>query len=175
MQKILITVLLFTNLLMSSERFTNTNNISNERSFKEFLKWTLTSKNPERVQIETSNEWENLEQDYRNYIVWIGHATFLVNVDGTNILTDPVFSKRASPLRLAGPKRYIPAAIPLDRLPEIDVVTISHNHYDHLDIRALKKLFERNKDTIFLVPKGDRKLLQKKALKTSMSFYGGKI
>ncbi len=78
-------------------------------------------------------------------------------------------------MRLAGPKRYIPPAIPLDKLPEIDVVTISHNHYDHLDIRSLKKLFERNKDTVFLVPKGDKQLLQKKVLKTSMNFYGGKI
>ena len=138
MQKALILLLLFTNFIMSSERFTNTNNAPNERSFKEFLKWTLTSKNPERVQIETSKEWKNLDQDYKNHIVWIGHATFLINVDGINILTDPVFSKRASPLRLAGPKRYIPPAIPLDKLPAIDLVTVSHNHYDHLDIKSLK-------------------------------------
>ncbi len=170
MQKGLILLLLFTNFIMSSERFTNTNNAPNERSFKEFLKWTLTSKNPERVQIETSKEWKNLDQDYKNHIVWIGHATFLINVDGINILTDPVFSKRASPLRLAGPKRYIPPAIPLDKLPAIDLVTVSHNHYDHLDIRSLKKLFERNKGTVFLVPKGDKQLLQKQGIKNVYEF-----
>ncbi len=78
------------------------------------------------------------------------YRAFLINVEGRNILTDPVFSNRSSPVRFAGPKRYIPPAIPLDKLPKIDVVTVSHNHYDHLDIRALKSLYNLNSDTIFL-------------------------
>jgi len=73
---------------------------------------------------------------------WIGHSTVLIEIDGHRVLTDPVWGPRASPLRLAGPKRFQPAAVPLRALPEVDAVLISHDHYDHLDyptIRALQK------------------------------------
>jgi L-ascorbate metabolism protein UlaG (beta-lactamase superfamily) len=66
-------------------------------------------------------------------VTWIGHATVLLQVGGLNVLTDPQFSERASPVSFAGPKRVVPPAIALDTLPHIEVVVISHNHYDHLD------------------------------------------
>jgi N-acyl-phosphatidylethanolamine-hydrolysing phospholipase D len=93
-----------------------------------------------------------------------------LNSGGITILTDPVFSKRASPVRFAGPKRLIPPAIPLKELPKIDVITVSHNHYDHLDIASLKKLQDANPDALFLVPKGDKKLLLKKGIKNVEEF-----
>ena len=102
--------------------------------------------------------------------MWIGHATYLLNSGGITILTDPVFSKRASPVRFAGPKRLIPPAISLKDLPKIDVITVSHNHYDHLDIRSLKKLRDLNPDAFFLVPKGDKKLLIRKGIKNVEEF-----
>ena len=78
-----------------------------------------------------------------------GHSTFLIKKNGITILTDPVFSDRASPFKNIGPKRLIPPAIPLKQLPEIDFITISHNHYDHLDIRSLKDLYLLNSIPFF--------------------------
>jgi L-ascorbate metabolism protein UlaG (beta-lactamase superfamily) len=103
-------------------------------------------------------------------MVWIGHATYLINKDNLTILTDPVFSKRASPVRFAGPKRLIPPAIPIDKLPPIDVVTVSHNHYDHLDIRSLKAIHETNPEAVFLVPKGDRRRLERRGIENVTEF-----
>ncbi|GAA3967806.1 MBL fold metallo-hydrolase [Allohahella marinimesophila] len=88
-------------------------------------------------------------------ISWLGHSTFLIQRGGINILTDPVFSDRASPLSFAGPARYIAHVIDYSELPKIDYVVISHNHYDHLDERAVSQLAERTSDsTVFLVPLG---------------------
>jgi L-ascorbate metabolism protein UlaG (beta-lactamase superfamily) len=94
----------------------------------------------------------------------------LIKKNGVTILTDPIFSNRASPLRNIGPKRLIPPAIPLDKLPSIDIVTVSHNHYDHLDIRSLQKLSQNNPKAIFLVPAGDKKLLKRKKIKNVYDF-----
>jgi len=73
---------------------------------------------------------------------WLGHSTVLIEIEGVRVLTDPVWGPRASPLRLAGPRRFQPVPVPLRSMPAVDVVIISHDHYDHLDyptIRALTK------------------------------------
>jgi N-acyl-phosphatidylethanolamine-hydrolysing phospholipase D len=86
---------------------------------------------------------------------WIGHATVLVQSGGLNILTDPVFGERASPLSFAGPLRAQPPGIALSDLPPIDVVLVSHNHYDHLDRGSVMQLNARSQgQTLFLVPLG---------------------
>ena len=72
-------------------------------------------------------------------ITWIGQSTFLIQVEGINILTDPIFNSRSTPLGM-GFKRKSPPGIPFDRLPPIHAVLISHNHYDHLDLFTVKKL-----------------------------------
>ena len=71
---------------------------------------------------------------------WLGHSTVLLEVDGFRVLTDPVWGTRASPTRLAGPKRFQPVPVPLAGLPAVDVVVISHDHYDHLDYPTLRAL-----------------------------------
>ena len=84
-------------------------------------------------------------------ITWIGHSTLLIQIDGLNILTDPIWSERASIVSFAGPKRYMPPGLPYDALPEIDLVIISHDHYDHLDKETIKKLGNK---PLYLVPLG---------------------
>jgi N-acyl-phosphatidylethanolamine-hydrolysing phospholipase D len=82
-------------------------------------------------------------------ISWLGHSTFLIQYKGLNILTDPVFSDRASPFSFVGPKRYIDHNVPYNLLPKIDFVVISHNHYGHLDTATIKFL---GNNPIYLVP-----------------------
>lgn len=79
---------------------------------------------------------------------WVGHATVLVQAAGINILTDPIWSDRAGPFNLVGPKRVAQPGVRFDDLPKIDLIVISHNHYDHLDIPTLKKLWERDRPRI---------------------------
>lgn len=86
---------------------------------------------------------------------WIGHATVLMQVNGVNLITDPVFSKRVSPVSFAGPARKVPLPIAIDELPHIDVVLISHNHYDHLDKDSVQQLNRQpGGPPLFLVPLG---------------------
>lgn len=73
-------------------------------------------------------------------IMWIGHATVLVQIDGMNILTDPIFSDRCSPMPPFGPKRYRPTPLSLRELPRIDIVLLSHTHYDHMDRPTILEL-----------------------------------
>ena len=92
----------------------------------------------------------------RNTVTWIGHATILLQVAGYNILTDPHFSKRTSPVQWAGPVRVAPLGLALDDLPPIDIVVISHDHFDALDEQSIKKLRQRpgGEKTRFYVPLG---------------------
>ncbi len=77
-------------------------------------------------------------------VTWVGHATMLVQIDGLNVLTDPVWSHRIGPVSWAGPQRVRPPAIRFEDLPYIDVVLLSHNHYDHFDIPTIRRLAERD-------------------------------
>jgi L-ascorbate metabolism protein UlaG (beta-lactamase superfamily) len=86
-------------------------------------------------------------------VTWVGHATLLVQLDGTNILTDPQWSRRASPVSFAGPRRVMPPALAFEELPPIHVVVISHDHYDHLDVATVQRLAATHRPR-FLVPLG---------------------
>ena len=94
-------------------------------------------------------------------ITLVNHATVLVQADGLNILTDPIWSERASPVSFAGPRRYRPPAIAFDDLPKIDAVVVSHNHFDHFDLPTLDRLNAAHQP-VFLVPPGDGERLRKR-------------
>jgi len=90
-------------------------------------------------------------------ITWIGHATFLIQVAGINIITDPVFGNASAFF-----PRILPAGVELEKLPSIDVVILSHNHRDHCDLRSLLPLQKLHPNMTLLVPQGDKKWLEKK-------------
>lgn len=82
-------------------------------------------------------------------VTWVNHSTFLLQTENVNILTDPIWSLRCSPVQWAGPKRHHAPGIRFEDLPPIDVVLISHNHYDHLDEATLRRLQQRHKPQVF--------------------------
>jgi N-acyl-phosphatidylethanolamine-hydrolysing phospholipase D len=94
-------------------------------------------------------------------ITWVGHSTFLIQMDGVNILTDPIFNDRSSPFSFGGIRRLVPPGLKLEDLPPIHAVMISHNHYDHLDKHTLERL--GNKPTYF-VPLGLAQWLKKEKI-----------
>ena len=87
-------------------------------------------------------------------LTMVGHSSLLIQTVGLNILTDPVWSPRVSPLSFAGPKRVNPPGIAFSNLPPIDLVLVSHNHYDHLDLATLKRLKAKH-DPLVLTPLGN--------------------
>jgi L-ascorbate metabolism protein UlaG (beta-lactamase superfamily) len=97
-------------------------------------------------------------------LTFVNHATFLLQLPGLNILTDPVWSNRVSPISWIGPKRVRAPGVKLEELPDIDVIVISHNHYDHLDTETLKKLNARFSPKV-IVPIGDKALIESIGIK----------
>jgi len=100
------------------------------------------------------------------FITAIGHGTFLIQMDGVNILTDPIWSERCSPFSWAGPKRKHEPGIRFEDLPPIDVALVSHNHYDHLDLPTLKRLAEKGMQRA-IVPLGNMSLMKKSGIPTA--------
>lgn len=92
-------------------------------------------------------------------VTFINHATVLLQADGVNVLTDPIYSDRASPVSFVGPHRVRPPGIRFEDLPPIDVVVVSHNHYDHMDLPTLRRL-EAAHHPLFVVGLGNRELLK---------------
>ncbi len=114
-----------------------------EASFIEIMKWQLggsKAKWPRHVPNKAYTAPPARVDDNRIAATWIGHATVLLQTQGLNILTDPFFSKRASPTQLIGPSRVRNPGIALKNLPPIDLILLSHSHYDHMDKPALQWL-----------------------------------
>jgi N-acyl-phosphatidylethanolamine-hydrolysing phospholipase D len=103
---------------------------------------------PSEQIIQTLEKWKT-----QNTITWLGHDTFLIRLDGKTILTDPFFSDYASPIKGLGPKRYVAPALSITQLPQIDIITVSHDHYDHLDLATLAAL-PNKKNIHVVVPRG---------------------
>jgi len=171
MLKILISsFIIFTSFNLSAD-FKNTNGKALEKSLGQMLEWMGSDIEPEITKIKLSDQWETIDLlNDDNYVIWVGHSTFLIKKSGVTILTDPIFSERASPLKNFGPKRLIPPALQITDIPNIDFVTVSHNHYDHLDTRSLKEISALHPNAIFLVPSGDLKLLKKNKINNVYEF-----
>lgn len=146
----------------SNGRFKNVNDCKGA-SFIDFLRWRFSrlGKSPSRKGVSdfpmARNDPTFLKSNQSEItLTWIGHATLLLQINGKNILTDPHFSQRASPVQWAGPRRVVPPGLALGDLPAIDMVVISHNHYDSLDTGSITRLYERDHgpSTTFFVPLG---------------------
>ncbi len=97
-------------------------------------------------------------------LTWIGHSTFLLRLPGLNILTDPVFSERCSPVGFAGPKRVRAPGLALQGLPHINLILLSHNHYDHMDLAALRALHRHSPGVKIVTTCGNARYLAQKGL-----------
>jgi len=132
------------------------------RGYLDLLRWQLFA---------ADTDWpESYPSPFRNValagaegdglrVTLIGHATFLVQADGVNLLIDPVWADRASPVSFAGPRRVNPPAIALEALPPIHAVLISHNHYDHLDLATLRRLVAAHAPSL-VVPLGNDTIIR---------------
>lgn len=93
---------------------------------------------PDGHQLSEPESMQLLHTINTDRITWLGHASFLIKTSDVTILTDPFLSKYASPVSWAGPKRFVNLPIPINKLPTIDIIIVSHNHYDHLDDQTIK-------------------------------------
>lgn len=93
------------------------------------------------------------ENQNRATVTWVGHSTLLIQLDGVNVLTDPHWSNRASPISFIGPRRVTPPGLRFEDLPPIHLVLISHDHYDHLDVSTVERLAATHRP-LFVVPLG---------------------
>lgn len=145
---------------MKKSKFHNLDGIEITASFKNVLRWRRERSSKQKdfsfvvPQAVDKNIPFLVSNRTETTLTWIGHATFLIQIAGLNILTDPVWANR-----MGLHKRLSPAGIPLNEMPEIDVVLISHNHYDHLDFNSLSRLKGRPR---CFVPKGLYPLFSKK-------------
>lgn len=131
--------------------------------FADLLRWRFNGQRaawPERVPVPAKARPTARTEALR--VTMVGHATMLVQVAGMNLLTDPVWSPRVSPISFAGPKRVAEPGVDFDALPRIDAVLLSHSHYDHLDIETLRRL--QAHDPLVITPLGNDAILQKAGL-----------
>jgi L-ascorbate metabolism protein UlaG (beta-lactamase superfamily) len=141
-------------------RFRNADNVETDRNFRAFLRWKLKERPaawPKSVPVRLAVPNDRVA-GLRATIV--GHASVLVQAGGLNVITDPVWSDRASPFSFAGPRRVSEPGIAFEDLPPIDVVMLSHNHYDHMDIATLRRLnVEHN--PLIVTPLGNDAILRR--------------
>lgn len=136
-----------------------------DKTFFDVMKWKLTSKAKDWPPFVPNKTYPApiLPEGKRANFTFINHASFLVQMEGLTFLTDPVFSERVSPVTFAGPSRVREPGVAFESLPAVDVVLISHNHYDHLDLATLKNL-DAKFHPLFIVPLKVREFLLKEGL-----------
>jgi L-ascorbate metabolism protein UlaG (beta-lactamase superfamily) len=131
------------------------------RGFADVVRW-MTTRKPEKWALErggVSSLPPAAVSGEKLLITFVNHSTVLIQTAGVNILTDPIWSERASPVSFAGPQRFSQPGIAFGNLPPIHVVLLSHNHYDHMDVRTLRRLQEKHAPRV-LVPLNNAKSLR---------------
>jgi L-ascorbate metabolism protein UlaG (beta-lactamase superfamily) len=146
------------------KKFINPNGVP-AKGLREVLKWMVDRKRGEWKENKDESYGKRPLDHYKDgiRITFVNHSTFLIQVDGLNILTDPIWSKRTSPFSFAGPKRMRPPGIKFEDLPRIHVVLLSHNHYDHLDITTMRMIFGGHHPMI-VTPLGVKAFLEKEMI-----------
>jgi L-ascorbate metabolism protein UlaG (beta-lactamase superfamily) len=155
-------------------RFQNTEPVRKRE--ESFLKWRLTRKPGtwrDRFDVPFGDPPPARVGEGDLRVTFINHATTLLQLDGVNILTDPVWSERVSPVSFVGPRRHRPPGIRFEDLPAIDYVLVSHNHYDHLNVETLRRLQQRDRPRI-VVPLGNVALLERHGIgsATELDWWG---
>ena len=138
------------------------------RSFKDFLRWQRTRRRtpwPQWVQNRARPNLPSHLDGRQLALTFVNHITFLMQLQGLNVLTDPVYSTRVSPFRSVGPQRVRDPGVAFDELPPIHLVLITHNHYDHLDIETLLRLQAAHAPR-FVTTLGNRAFLAEFGLQT---------
>ncbi|MGH9342593.1 MAG: MBL fold metallo-hydrolase, partial [Terriglobia bacterium] len=147
------------------KRFFNSGS-AEPRGFRDFLRWRLKSKRggwQEHTEAPFGPPPPRIIEGGDLRLTFINHSTTLIQTEGLNILTDPIWSKRAGPVSWLGPKRHRPPGLRFEDLPRIDIVLLSHNHYDHLDLPTLRRLAKTHAP-LFVTPLGVRALIESKRL-----------
>jgi L-ascorbate metabolism protein UlaG (beta-lactamase superfamily) len=144
------------------ERFFNPDSATTDRGMIDVLRWRFTSKRSPWPMAVDSRQVVPAPRVERLTVTMVGHATFLIQVARRNILVDPVWSQRVSPFRWAGPRRVNAPGIAFEELPPVDVVLLTHNHYDHLDIATLTRVWQRDHPRI-VAPLGNDAVVRRKS------------
>ena len=150
------------------ERFFNTKKDLPKKNKGDYKKWREEQKlRPAWPETVVNTITPNIHSEIDSgkiAVTLINHATVLVQTKEVTFITDPIFSNTAGPLNIVGTKRVRAPSFEISQLPKIDLVLVSHNHYDHMDIRSMKKL-RRKFDPLFVVPLGNKKFLKSKGFK----------
>jgi L-ascorbate metabolism protein UlaG (beta-lactamase superfamily) len=145
------------------KRFYNEDrSVTVNKNIFEVIKWSLTGDKktwPDWVDDNSIPEFKKSVHEHEVNVTFINHATVFLQFATLNVITDPVFSMRVSPFSWLGPKRHRKPGSELKDLPKIDIVILSHNHYDHLDLTSLQKINEKD-HPIFIVPLRNKTLLE---------------
>lgn len=139
------------------------------------IQWLLTrrpEKSPDAVPVETSVPPRSLDSPASLLVTFVNHSTVLLQQPGSNILTDPIWSDRCSPVAFLGPRRHRRPGVEFDDLPPIDTVLLSHDHYDHLDVPTLRRLASRG-STTFIAPLGVARLLASRGIQPARELDWG--
>ena len=141
-------------------RFFNPDHPDTDRSLRDVLRWKLRETQARWPKAVPGRQVVPQAQVDGLRVTMVGHATVLIQAAGLNVLTDPLWSDRASPIRFAGPRRVTPPGIAFADLPPIDVVLLSHNHYDHLDSATLRRLHAGHRPLI-VTPLGNDAIVRR--------------